>query len=224
MENIKYICKFCGSERKNLNSLKNHERLCKENPNRQELHTHTEKWFAAMHATRGHATNQYTKAKELGLPPPDVSEATRKKISEKSKGRLHTEETKKRISESMKKIYKGKSIWSTQIEKRKSFAEEYFDNLFPELEKNYHVDRYYLDLANPNLKVYIEIDGEQHYNDKKVIEHDKERTLRLEELGWVCLKRVRWSEYKKLSKEEKETLIESLRKCAVGGAVTITVS
>ena len=33
---MKYICKYCGRECKNTNSLKNHERLCKSNPNRQE--------------------------------------------------------------------------------------------------------------------------------------------------------------------------------------------
>ena len=30
-----YICKFCGKNCKNVNSLRNHERLCKENPNKQ---------------------------------------------------------------------------------------------------------------------------------------------------------------------------------------------
>ena len=31
-----FVCKYCGKECKNTNSLKNHERLCKSNPNRQE--------------------------------------------------------------------------------------------------------------------------------------------------------------------------------------------
>ena len=31
-----YICKFCGKVCKNANSLRNHERLCKENPEKQE--------------------------------------------------------------------------------------------------------------------------------------------------------------------------------------------
>lgn len=30
-----FVCKFCGRQCKNNNSLINHERLCKENPNRQ---------------------------------------------------------------------------------------------------------------------------------------------------------------------------------------------
>lgn len=33
-----FICRYCGKECINTNSLKNHERLCKENPNRQFLH------------------------------------------------------------------------------------------------------------------------------------------------------------------------------------------
>lgn len=35
-----FICKYCGKECINANSLRNHERLCKENPNRQFLHRH----------------------------------------------------------------------------------------------------------------------------------------------------------------------------------------
>lgn len=31
------ICKYCGKECKNDNSLRNHERLCHSNPNRQIL-------------------------------------------------------------------------------------------------------------------------------------------------------------------------------------------
>lgn len=159
---------------------------------------------------KGH--NQFTRAEDLGLEKPKGT------MTGKSswKGKHHTEETKQKISESMKKVYEGKSIWYTQIEKRKSFAEQYFDACFPELEQNYHVDRYFLDLANPKLKLYVEIDGEQHYTDEKVIQHDKERTERLAELGWICVQRVRWSNYKKLSKKEQETLIESIRLRTVG--------
>lgn len=32
----KFICKYCGKVCKNENSLRNHERLCRENPNRQK--------------------------------------------------------------------------------------------------------------------------------------------------------------------------------------------
>ena len=33
---MKYVCKFCNDVRKNANSLRNHERLCKNNPNKQD--------------------------------------------------------------------------------------------------------------------------------------------------------------------------------------------
>ena len=72
-------------------------------------------------------------------------------------------------------------------------------------------NRYFLDLANPKKKLYIEIDGEQHYNDSKVVEHDKVRTKRLEEIGWKCLKRVRWKDFQKSSDEEKKVQIDELR-------------
>ena len=145
----------------------------------------------------------------LGLPIPKGTMTGKSNLA--WLGRKHTDEEKKKISESMKEVYKGKSIWSTQIEKRKSFAEQYFDACFSDLKQNYHVNRYFLDLANPEKKLYIEVDGEQYYNDPKVVEHDKVRTQRLEELGWKCLKRIRWSEYKKMSKDEQESLIVLLR-------------
>lgn len=35
MNTVDFICKFCNDIRKNANSLRNHERLCKLNPNKQ---------------------------------------------------------------------------------------------------------------------------------------------------------------------------------------------
>lgn len=173
---------------------------------RTELQLH-HKSCDVFNSSKGH--NQFTKAKALGLPTPKGTMTGKSNLA--WLGRKHTDDEKRKISESMKEVYKGKSIWSTQIENRKSFAEQYFDACFPDLKQNYHVDRYFLDLANPEKKLYIEVDGEQHYNDPKVVEHDKVRTQRLEELGWKCLKRIRWSEYKKMSKDEQESLIVLLR-------------
>lgn len=280
MENINFVCKFCGSERKSKNSLTNHERLCKLNPNKQVSNF-------IYYDGKGHkGSNHFTKAKDLGLPIPESSRkgkyektykcsicegtfvglkpyrthlkthktdegrdpkwskfygshkikeakckfceriftnSSAKTLHEKCcknnpnrkegtfKGKKHSEKTKKLISEKLGEVYKDKSIWRTQIEKRKSYAEQYFDNCFPELERNYHVDRYFLDLANPEKKLYIEIDGEQHYNDPKVVEHDKIRTAKLEEIGWKCLKRIRWRDFQKSSDEEKRVQIKELR-------------
>lgn len=123
------------------------------------------------------------------------------------KGHAISEETKRKISEKMKSIYEGSSIWRTQMENRKSYAEQYFDDCFPDAKQNYHVDRYFLDLAWPERKCYLEVDGEQHYKNNQLCEHDIERNKRLENLGWTLISRVRWSSFQKLSKEEKENFI-----------------
>ena len=128
-----------------------------------------------------------------------------------SKGHPVSDEVKQRISQKMKEIYKGKSIWATQIEKRKSYAEQYFDKCFPEAQKNYHVNRFFLDYAWPEKKCYIEVDGEQHYTEKGLI-HDKERTSVLREEGWVLVSRIRWSKFQKLSFKEREDFIENIKK------------
>lgn len=59
------------------------------------------------------------------------------------------------------------------------------------------------DYAWPEKKIYIEVDGEQHYTEAG-LEHDRIRTEILMNEGWKLLKRIRWSEYQKLSKLEKE--------------------
>lgn len=47
--------------------------------------------------------NQYTKALRLGLPKPSVSLETKEKIRNSNLGRKHSEDVKRKISESMKK-------------------------------------------------------------------------------------------------------------------------
>ena len=68
------LCQFCGKSCKNNNSQRNHERLCKSNPNKQE----PTKVFGKRNKPGG---NKYTKATKLGLPKPVVSDETREKIS-----------------------------------------------------------------------------------------------------------------------------------------------
>lgn len=150
MENITFICRFCGAEKKNGNSLRNHERLCKENPNRQ-------KSALMLYNERGHkGHNQYTKARELGLPDPICSEETRKKLSEKSKGRKHTEEEKKHLSDLAKK--QGFGGWHTSHS---------FDYKGITLDSSYEVkfaedlDRNKIKWSRPKPLLY-KLNGEEH--------------------------------------------------------------
>lgn len=205
---IEYICKFCGKTCKNKRSLSLHERLCNENTDRKE--SNVEKWNSVRKESGIRGENQYTLAKRLGLDKPVMSEESRKKLSLSKIGRKHTEETKLKIQATQKKNYEGKSRWYTQTQHRLSYAEQYFIPIFSDAKMHYHVNRFFLDFAWPEKKLYIEIDGEQHRRDEKVIAHDKERTNILNSLGWSLIERVYWPDFSKLSGDEKRKYVDIL--------------
>lgn len=88
-------CKFCGKECKNSNSLRNHERLCKENPHRQQ--SPFEKKEIQDNRNK---SNQFIKAKSLGVDY-EISDETRNKFKELA-NRVWTVEKRKEQSDWMK--------------------------------------------------------------------------------------------------------------------------
>lgn len=199
-----YNCQYCNKECKNKNSLGNHETRCPHNPNRK-------KFVNGMLGKKG--SNQYIKAKDLGLPKPEMSEETRAKISAAGIGRSPSDATKQILSEKRKKWLEenpDKIPYVVNHSSQKSYPETYFEECFAEIVSNkeiqYHVLRYQLDFANPSKKLYLEIDGEQHYVDKRIVEHDKKRTAKLAELGWHGI-RIRWAEFKKLNPDEQKEVV-----------------
>lgn len=100
------ICRYCGRVCKNPNSLRNHERLCKENPNRQILKSNFIEWNKKRKELGIPGTNQYVKAKEEGRPKPEISEETREKIRNAKKGKKFTKEQRERLSTAMKDVVK----------------------------------------------------------------------------------------------------------------------
>lgn len=198
-------CKYCNKECKNINSLKQHECRCKENPNRLDYKPHL--------GCKG--SNQFIKAKENNLVY-IVSEETRKKISQITKGRKHSEKTKKLLSDQKKKYLNenpDKIPFLLNHSSKESYPEKYFKELFKNenilLKYHLRIGRYELDFYNEDLKKYIEIDGEQHYLPKMIL-HDNERTKYLENLGWKGL-RIRWSEFYNLNIENKKLKIEEIK-------------
>ena len=81
-----FICQFCGSERRNHNSWRNHERCCSSNPHRNYRNGMTGKI----------GSNQFKKARELGLPIPEGN--AKGKVGNFT-GKHHTEDTKRALSE-----------------------------------------------------------------------------------------------------------------------------
>lgn len=107
-------CKFCGDEKINFNSLLNHERLCKLNPDRQYTP------FQDINFQQSPVkSNQFKKAKLEGREL-KFSEEAKRKISEASKrtnGNFSEESNAKRIATINKKIEEGN--WHFSISKRK---------------------------------------------------------------------------------------------------------
>jgi very-short-patch-repair endonuclease len=94
-----------------------------------------------------------------------------------------------------------------------SYPETYWKQILDNTNKNYEtefrVGLYSLDFANLAQKIDLEIDGEQHYTDTRIIASDIRRTTYLTQLGWTVI-RVRWSAYMKLSLEERTLFVNDI--------------
>lgn len=106
------LCKYCNKECKNDNSLRNHERLCKSNPNRQSTIVETDD-FKLNHKRSNGAIKAKLEGREF-----IVSSETKKKISNQvvSRSSEWNKENGKRISETVnEKVTNGS--WHTSLAK-----------------------------------------------------------------------------------------------------------
>lgn len=146
--------------------------------------------------------------------PEELKSQTKIKQSKASLGRKHTTETKQKISKKRTEYLKNnpdKIPYVLNHSSKESYPESYFKKLLINVIQEYKIPNtlYRADFANPNDKTIIEIDGEQHYVDKKIIEHDIKRDKILKDLGYNVI-RIRWAHYQKLNHEEKCEIIKSL--------------
>lgn len=168
----------------------------------------TKAWYDAMAAKKGTtARNQYTKAEELGLPKPEISPQTSKRLSEANKRRgPMSEAVKKKISESRIRFLQERPDMVpyklNHYSKGRSYPEEYWKKILDsnqiEYEEQYQIGPYQLDFAllGEDRKIDLEIDGDQHYLDPRVIKSDERRNKYLEDLGWEII-RIKWSDYQR---------------------------
>jgi very-short-patch-repair endonuclease len=146
------------------------------------------------------------------------SKSDANKLSHIKNPRTLSSETKLKISESRIKFLKenpDKVPYKLNHSSKESFPERYFSEVFEnegiKVEKYYHIGLYELDFCILEKKIDIEIDGNQHYDDKKIVDSDKRRTAYLEENGWDVI-RIRWSDYNRLSHDGKLEFIKNLKK------------
>ena len=210
-----FICHFCGRETTNPGANKAHENKCPSNPNPATYKSGRKP---------GHkGTNQYMKAEKLGLNKPKTSLETKNKLRQANIGKKHTQETKDKISRARLKYLSENPdkvpYKLNHYSKGPSYPERYWKKIFDKARLNYveqyQIHTYQLDFALVEEKIDIEIDGDQHYLDERIIKSDKRRNQYLENLGWTVI-RIKWSDYKKLvDKQDRKDyvyyIIEQIR-------------
>lgn len=212
----KYICRFCGKECKNGNSLRNHERLCKENPEHQESSfvKHNEKIKSGERIAWNKGK---TKESDEGIRHNIES---RKRNIESGKtvlywtGKHLSDEHKRKLSKAQTDylIRTGLNRWSNTHSSERSYPEKFFEEILKDICIEQYVIPglpYKIDFADVENKIAIEIDGEQHYVNDELCEHDKTRDKVLKDAGWKTI-RVRWSHFQKLSSDEKKDFIKRM--------------
>lgn len=148
------------------------------------------------------------------LRPQELKDSHKEKLRLSSKGRITSNETKKKISESRKKYlldHPDQVPYKLNHKHKETYPERYFKRILKGFVCQYRPDGtlYEIDFANVEKQIAIEIDGEQHYVDKRIVEHDIKRTKILEDLGWKII-RVRWAHYSHLNKYQKIEIIKDL--------------
>jgi len=186
-------CSFCNKVCKNGNSLRNHERLCTVNPNRQILKSNLIDYHkkVKLGIINKYATNQFTKARLLGTEYV-VSEETRKKLSDANSGRKLTPETIEKLKISMRAavkrnpdsytasnisgrtpiiVYNGiklKGTWEVETAKWLDTQNISWTNVITgfDYEWNNATHLYYPDFYLPEFDCYIEVKGYERDRDR----------------------------------------------------------
>lgn len=109
--NIIFICKFCSRECKNTNALRNHERLCIENPNRQQS-------SRGMLGKSSWNKGLISKTDERVFQNRESQRKQRKEHGSNWYGRKHSEKTKNLMSIKACKRLAKHSKYSINVEYR----------------------------------------------------------------------------------------------------------
>lgn len=216
-----WICPFCNNVFRTRRLLSEHKKLCDLYKNKivqkyiidengkRKLAPGCNAWNKGLKKETDERVKQHGETLSEGYKSGRLVNA--------NTGTHHSDEHKKKISEGRKKYLNEHPDKVPYLinhhSKGDSYPEKYFKEVFDnenvEYKQNYYQSGYFLDFAWPDKKLYLEVDGEQHYRDKRIVEHDKKRTQKLLEDGWTCLIRIRWSEYKGLNESQQKEFVKS---------------
>lgn len=204
------ICQYCKREAKTIVSNSQHEIRCKLNPNKIKVSGHSNGGNK-----KGHISWNYGLTKDTDSRVAEISNKLKGRCT--NLGYKHTQETKDKLSEIRINYIKNNPdkvpYKLNHYSKGRSYPEQYWKDVLDTYQLDYseqvRVGLYRLDFAFLSQKIDLEIDGETHYQLQSVIDKDIRRTKNLEDLGWKVI-RIRWSEYQKLTQEEKSKYVQNI--------------
>ena len=132
------------------------------------------------------------------------------------KGKIHSDESKKKMSLSAKKAFDKGIHANWKSRNIRSYPELYFDevlkelNIFSKCQIEYPIKngkyQYFLDFYFPEKNINLEIDGNQHRLNDRIIS-DKRRDSFLESIG-IKVFRIKWRSPKE--KDGKQYLVNKI--------------
>ena len=200
---MEYKCEYCGCFLKSRRLFYNHKREIHHIKNGQQPIIQCNCKFCGREFNRIASRNRHEN---------NCNDNPNKVIR---LGHKVSEETKKKISEGMKKAHAEGRANEWQGRRERSYAEQSWYNIFANdfgLESfvnNYFVKKYWLDFAWVDKKIYFEVDGRTHFTEEGK-KHDLIREQFLLDEGWKLIGRCNWSEYQKLSRQEKENYVQEI--------------
>lgn len=192
---MKYICQYCGKICGNKGALINHENACYlnpnkvKNPNRKGNYGHI-KGHIAWNKGLTKENNESLKRAGLTLK----NKYLNGELIPSFLGKHHSIEAKKLISEKRKQWlleHKDQHVWrrdskflSVPCENLKQYLKNKGINFVEEYEPFDDIN-YCVDIAWPDEKIAIEVNGNQHYNkDGSLRKYYQKRHKLFEERGW----------------------------------------
>lgn len=181
----------------------------------QEFYNDNHTWFDI---TKHYKLTGYTIMKGIKLGLLKLrSKSDANKLAHVKNPQKHTEETKKKISEIRIKYLQENPDKVPYLlnhhSKGESYPEKYFNEILEKTnlkyERYFRIGLYELDFAFLNKKIDLEIDGEQHCVDLKIVNSDIKRDKFMKDNGWDII-RINWKKYQRFIKEEKIIFIEKL--------------